>query len=151
MEETCRKSDFRALLKTLFYLINEEDGINVFVQEAKSTQTTNEDPFLISKIPCTFVTINKKQSKGQLISKCPFGIIVLTKIPTKLFLDFCPEMFCTFLGPPGSFWGFLQVSLFMILLTKSPGSPQEGTKNYRNNFVGILEETIILCGHYKIN
>ena len=26
--------------------------------------------------------------KGQLISKCPFGIIVWTKIPTKLFLDF---------------------------------------------------------------
>ena len=36
-------------------------------------------------------------SKGQLISKCPFGIIVWTKIPTKLFLDFCPEIFCTFL------------------------------------------------------
>ena len=31
--------------------------------------------------------------KGQLISKCPFGIIVWTKIPTKSFLDFCPEFF----------------------------------------------------------
>ena len=40
-------------------------------------------------------------SKGQLISKCPYGIIVWTKIvkiPTKLFLDFCPEFFCSFLG-----------------------------------------------------
>jgi hypothetical protein len=37
-------------------------------------------------------------TKGQLISKCPFGIIVWTKIPTKLFLDSCPEFFCTFLG-----------------------------------------------------
>ena len=31
--------------------------------------------------------------KGQLISKCPFGFIVWTKIPTKLFLNFCPEFF----------------------------------------------------------
>ena len=30
-------------------------------------------------------------AKGQLISKCPFGIIVWTKIPAKLFLDFCPD------------------------------------------------------------
>ena len=47
-------------------------------------------------------------AKGQLISKCPFGIIVWTKIPTKLFLDFCPEIF---LYLPGgfleAFWGFL--------------------------------------------
>ena len=37
-------------------------------------------------------------TKGQLISKCPFGFIVWTKLPTKLFLNFCPEIFCTFLG-----------------------------------------------------
>ena len=37
-------------------------------------------------------------TKGQLISTYPFGIIVWTKIPTKLFLDFCPEIFCSFLG-----------------------------------------------------
>ena len=28
--------------------------------------------------------------KGQLISKCPFGVIVWTKIPTKTFAKFCP-------------------------------------------------------------
>ena len=28
--------------------------------------------------------------KGQLISKCPFGVIVSTKIPTKKFDKFCP-------------------------------------------------------------
>ena len=39
---------------------------------------------------CMFAT---QPTKGQLISKCPFGIIVWTKIPTKLFLDFCPEFF----------------------------------------------------------
>ena len=30
--------------------------------------------------------------KGQLISKCPFGVIVWTKIPTKFFQDFCPSL-----------------------------------------------------------
>ena len=30
--------------------------------------------------------------KGQLISKCPFGVIVWTKIPTKRFDKFCPRI-----------------------------------------------------------
>ena len=42
--------------------------------------------------------VSELETKSQLISKCPFGIIVWTKIPTKLFLDFCPEFFCSFLG-----------------------------------------------------
>ena len=46
-------------------------------------------------------------TKGQLISKCPFGIIVWTKIPTKSFLDFCPENVVASWGLPGSFMGFL--------------------------------------------
>ena len=29
--------------------------------------------------------------KGQLISKCPFGVIVWTKIPTKKFPRFLPQ------------------------------------------------------------
>ena len=44
-------------------------------------------------------------TKGQLISKCPFGFIVWTKIPTKLFLDFCPEFFCSFLGASWKLFG----------------------------------------------
>ena len=31
-------------------------------------------------------------TKGQLISKCPFGVIVWTKIPTKKFDKFCPRI-----------------------------------------------------------
>ena len=31
-------------------------------------------------------------SKGQLISKCPFGVIVSTKIPRKKFDNFCPRI-----------------------------------------------------------
>ena len=30
--------------------------------------------------------------KGQLISKCPFVLIVSTKIPTEKFDKFCPRM-----------------------------------------------------------
>ena len=47
----------------------------------------------------TFITIIchtkfrfRKYSKGQLISKCPFGVIVWTKIPTKKFDNFCPRI-----------------------------------------------------------
>ena len=64
-------------------------------------------------------------SKGQLISKCPYEKSVSSEIPTKLFLDFCPEIFCSFLGAIS--W-------------------QES----RNNFVGILDETIISQGHFEI-
>ena len=31
-------------------------------------------------------------SVGQLISKCPFGVIVWTKIPTKNLTNFCPRL-----------------------------------------------------------
>ena len=47
-------------------------------------------------------------SKGQSISKFPFGVKTSSKKPTKLFLDSCPEIFCTFLGGIlEAFWGFL--------------------------------------------
>ena len=45
--------------------------------------------------------------KGELISKYPFGFIVWTKIPKKLFLDFCPEFFVASWGLHGSSLGFL--------------------------------------------
>jgi hypothetical protein len=44
-------------------------------------------------------------TKGQLISKCPFGVKTSSKKPTKLFLDFCPEFFCTFLGASWKLFG----------------------------------------------
>ena len=33
---------------------------------------------------------SEKAPKGQLISKCPFGVIVWNKIPTKKFDQFLP-------------------------------------------------------------
>ena len=65
------------------------------------------------------------------------------------------NFFAAFWGLPGSFLGFEWPSLFMILLTKSPGNtksfqeaPRKLQKNSgqksRSNFVGILDETNIL-------
>ena len=36
--------------------------------------------------------VKQSMSKGQLNSKCPFGLIVSTKIPTEKFDKFCPRM-----------------------------------------------------------
>ena len=44
-----------------------------------------------------FKTACHPATKGQLISKCPYEKSVSSKLPTKLFLDFCPEFFFTFL------------------------------------------------------
>ena len=44
------------------------------------------------------VIVFREAAKGQLISKCPYEKSVSSKIPTKMFLDFCPEMFSSFLG-----------------------------------------------------
>ena len=53
------------------------------------------------------VTNENLLTKGQLISKCPYEMIVSSKIPTKLFLDFCPEIFYLPGGFLEAFWGFL--------------------------------------------
>ena len=49
---------------------------------------------LISEIPDgyegTKTIIDYVVVKGQLISKCPFGVIIWTKIPTKNLTNFCP-------------------------------------------------------------
>ena len=38
------------------------------------------------------VQIRELLAKGQVISKCPFGVIVSTKIPTEKFDNFCPRI-----------------------------------------------------------
>ena len=77
-------------------------------------------------------------TKGQLISKCPYEKSVSSKIPTKIFLEFCPEIFCSFLGASWKLFG-LPGDLVSNIINKEayrkpqklPGSPQEGTKNFR--------------------
>ena len=62
---------------------------------------------------------------GQLISKLPFGFIVWTKLPTKLFLNFCPEIFCTFLGAS---WKLFGASCRLPCLWYYIPSPQEAQR-----------------------
>ena len=66
--------------------------------------------------------------KEQLISKCPFDFIVWTKLPTKLFLNFCPEIFCTFLGAS---WKLFGASCRLPCLWYYILSPQEAQKASR--------------------
>ena len=66
--------------------------------------------------------------EGQLISKCPFCIIVWTKIPTKLFLDFCPEFFCSFLRAS---WKLFELSgdlVFNIINKEAYRKPQKASR-----------------------
>ena len=53
----------------------------------------------------------------------------------KLFLDFCPEFFCSFLE---AFWASLGLNKVISRIKKPtgspkklPGRPQEATKNFR--------------------
>ena len=77
-------------------------------------------------------------AKGQLISKCPYEKSVSSKIPTKIFLEFCPEIFCSFLGASWKLFG-LPGDLVSNIINKEgywkpkklPGSPQKATKNFR--------------------
>ena len=63
-------------------------------------------------------------SKGQLISKCPFWFHHLDKITNKIFLNFCPEIFCTFLGASWKLFGDPCRLPYAILHTKSQESPK---------------------------
>ena len=91
--------------------------------------------------------------KGQLISKCPFGVIVWTKIPTKLFLDFCPEFFCSFLGAS---WKLFGASCRLPWLWYYILSPHEAQKASRNplgrykKFQGRIPEIFLLVFWMKL-
>ena len=67
----------------------------------------------------------RRELKGQLISKCAYEKSVLSKIPTKIFLDFCPEIFCTFLGASWKlFWASCRLPYLWYYLL----SPKEAKK-----------------------
>ena len=118
-------------------------------------------------LPITLYTINHTccgseichSTKGQLISKCPFGIIVWTKIPTKLFVDFCPEFFCSFLGASWKLFGLPGDLVFNIKNKEAYRKPEKASRKVqkisgqksRNNLVGIFVQTILPKGHFEIN
>ena len=51
-------------------------------------------------------------TKGQLISKCLFGVIVWTKITTKILSRFLPWNFCSFFGAS---WELFGASCWLLL------------------------------------
>ena len=75
---------------------------SIFVAFLENTNFTYFFYIMLITYPCP---IFDDIPKGQLISKCLFGVIVWTKIATKYCQYFCPEIFCSFLGAPGSFLG----------------------------------------------
>ena len=89
-------------------------------------------------------------AKGQLISKCLFGVIVSTKIATKILKDFCPEIFCSFLGAswkllwlPGDLVSNIINKEAYGKLRKASSKLQRSYKNFQgrstyNIFVGFL-------------
>ena len=93
-----------------------------------------------------------KFAKGQLISKCPFGFIVWTKIPTKLFLDFCPEFFCSFLGASWKLFGLPGDLVCNIINKEALRKVQKVSgQKFRNNLVGNFVQTMKPKGHFDIN
>ena len=67
-------------------MLNVADQKDSKVRQLRSLFLKNSVEFMMKKNVDQF-------SKGQLISKCPFGVIVSTKIPTKKFDNFCPRIF----------------------------------------------------------
>ena len=93
-------------------------------------------------------------SKGQLISKCPYEMVVSSKIPTKLFLDFCPEIFGSFMGAS---WKHFGASCRLPYLWYYLLNPQEAQKASRKppgsykKFQGRNPEIISLVFWMKLS
>ena len=92
-------------------------------------------------------------TKGQLISKCPFGFIVWTKISTKLFPDFCPEFFCSFLGASWKLFGLPGDLVCNIINKEAYRKPQKASMkppgSYKK-FQGRNPEIILLLFWEKL-
>ena len=82
--------------KPFFSLISKNIGIqkarvggNFAIAQAVQSRDQREH---IRKTLPDVVFIVMSLTKGQLISKCPFGVIDWTKIPTKKIDNFCPTI-----------------------------------------------------------
>ena len=94
--------------------------------------------------------------KGQLISKCLFGVIVSTKIATKILLGFLPWFFLASLGLPGDLVSNIIDKEASRKPPKASRKPQRKYKNFQgrnpyNIFVAILVETMTPKRHFEIN
>ena len=66
--------------------------------------------------------------KGQLILKCPYEMIVSSKIPTKSCLDFCPEIFCSFLGASLKLFGLPGDLVINIINKEAYRKPKKSSR-----------------------
>ena len=71
---------YPAMFSNLLFLINDQ----------KHCRNSTSKSTLFKEACNKTVTYQLALAKGQSISKCPFGVIVWTKIPTKIFPRFLP-------------------------------------------------------------
>ena len=101
----------------------------------------------------------QKLSKGQLISKCLFDVIVLTKIVPEYCKDFCPKIFVGSWGLLGAFLGLGKDYHLTESLQEAPKGFQEAPRKFKKlsgqkssqYFLMFLVETMTLKRHLEIN
>ena len=67
-----------------------QDSLTPEIVSPNSNNSTNSNSNNLNLAPKRAYPTSNGTFKGQLISKCPFGVIVWTKIPTKMFPGFLP-------------------------------------------------------------
>ena len=147
MQESIRLYFFRRLKHEIFFFM-----LVVAKWCMLNLPNFSKDNYLnLKSAPCA---VQKGPTKGQLISKCPFGVIVRTKIPTKNFPRFLPqplkrgqmkeikELYYTNQG----LFNIFGIIKFLI----QPFFIGQG-RNLGNNFVGISVQTMTPKGHFEIN
>ena len=71
-------------------LVVEGPGKDAFCAEGLAMGPKKCIKFISTVSLCS--SLLARMAKGQLISICPFGVIVSTKIPAKKFDNFCPRI-----------------------------------------------------------
>ena len=82
------------------------------------------------------------QSKGQLVSKCSFEKSVSSKIPTKIFLDLCPEFFV-------AFWGLFGLPVAFLIYDITQKASRKPLGSYKK-FQGRIPEIFLLVFWMKM-
>ena len=93
----------------------------------------------------TSIWIKCWSCKGQLISKCPFGVIVWTKIATKKFDNFCPG------GQIKKIKALFYINYGVFNVIKCLFFIWPPGQTLSNFFVAILVQTMTPKGHFEIS
>ena len=87
---------------------------------------------------CHNMTFLTNFCKGQLILKWPYEMTVSSKIPTKLFLDFCPKFFCSFLGASWKLFGLSGDLVCNTINKEAYRKPQKASREAPKKVQNIL-------------